>query len=306
MAVVAVLRELWRYRKVVIVGAILIGALQFISVYRVSLGVPPKIDSRHYHVGIASGAVLIDSQSSQTVDLGGGEVKVDVASLAARAKLLANLLVTRPLRDDIASHAGVPTTQLITQLSSTTEPGTPPAAADNVTVQPGDPNANILSLQTSETVPIITVNAQAPEEKTAARLAESTVSTLQDYLDSIATRVPEDRKLVMRALGKPTSATALRGPRKSHAILMFVVLMALWCGAILALSALTKAWRYTVADEAWRRRAASSADVDNLSSELLADLEDEAPASYVPASVGEAADDELWLPPAPDAKSRTA
>ena len=129
MTVVAVLRELWRYRRLVIAGAIVALVFQVMLVYNVSLGIPPKLESRQYNVGVASGAVLIDSQSSQAVDLGGGEgeVKVDVASLSARAQLLANLLVTRPLRDEIAKGAGVAPDRMITELSSTTEPGGPAA-----------------------------------------------------------------------------------------------------------------------------------------------------------------------------------
>jgi hypothetical protein len=308
MTVVAIARELWRHRLVVIVGALLVLVAQLTSVYRVGLGVPPTFDSRQYHVGIASGAVLIDSQSSQTVDLGGGEVKVDVGALSARAKLLANLLVTRPLRDEIAGAAGVSTTRLITQLSSTTEPGTPPSEATDVSVQPTDPDANIVSLQTSDTVPIITINAQAPSERTATQIVQSTVSTLRSYLDSIAASnaVPENRKLVMRALGKPTSATALRGPRKSHAALLFIVLMSLWCAAILAFSGLAKAWRSPASDEAWQRLGRSGDVLADPPSDPLADFEYEPAGPDGPASVGEGADDDLWLPPPADSSSRVA
>jgi hypothetical protein len=306
MTVVAIARELWRHRRLVAVGGLVVLLLQVMSVYHVALGVPPRLDSRQYHVGIASGAVLIDSQSSQTVDLGGGEVKVDVGSLSARASLLANLLVTRPLRDEIAAGTGVPTTRLITQLSSTTEPGHPTSGGTDVSVRPTDRDANIVSLQTSDTVPIITINAQAPTERTATRIVQSTVSTLSRYLDSIAASnaVPQNRKLVMRALGKPTSATALRGPRKTHAALLFIVLMALWCAGILALSGLAKAWRSPVSDDAWRRFTGSQDALADTSPDPLGDFEYEPPRADGPAGVAEAADDDLWLPPPADASSR--
>src|SRR5690606_13982689 len=95
-------------------------AVLILMLYRVTPGLPPQVESRQYQVGIASGAVLIDSQLSQTVDLGGADedIEVDVASLAARARLLANLLVTRPLRDDIARMSGVAPNRLITELST--------------------------------------------------------------------------------------------------------------------------------------------------------------------------------------------
>ena len=315
MTVVSVLRELWRYRRLVIAGAIVALVFQVMLVYNVSLGIPPKLESRQYNVGVASGAVLIDSQSSQAVDLGGGEgeVKVDVASLSARAQLLANLLVTRPLRDEIAKGAGVAPDRMITELSSTTEPGGPPPEASDVEVRPDDPDANIVKLQTSETVPIITINAQAPTEQTAARLAESTVSTLRGYLDDIASSnaVPDARKLVMRPLGEPTSAESLRGPRKSHAALVFLLLVGFWCAVVLGMSALARAWRYAAANESWNRAGTTDeegiaelafgrpSDTDGDGS-AAPDAKHHAPRADTPGGVRERADDKLWLAPTPD------
>ena len=251
MAAIGMFRDLFRHRRVVIVGVLLAITAMVLMVYRISPGLPPSFESRQYEVGIASGAVLIDSQSSQAVDLGTGEVKVDVGSLSSRAKLLANLLVTRPLRDEIAMKAGVHPDRLIAELSSTTEPGAPPPEASEVTVQADDPAANIIRLQTSDTVPIITVNAQAPAEQTAARLAASTIARLQAYLDLVAAdnKVPDVRKLVMRQLGEPTSAVAPRGPSKRQAVMVFIVLLVLWCGGVLILARLAKAWWQAAAYE---------------------------------------------------------
>src|SRR5262245_3315046 len=125
MAAVAIIRELWRFRRLVVVGVVLAITAQLLILYNVTPGLPPTFETRQYEVGVASGAVLIDSQSSQSVDLGTTEVEVDVGSLSARAKLLANLLVTRPLRDEIATAAGVAPDKLLAELSSTTEPGAP-------------------------------------------------------------------------------------------------------------------------------------------------------------------------------------
>jgi hypothetical protein len=301
MAAIGVFRDLFRHRRVVVVGVLIALTATVLMVYRVSPGLPPSFESRQYQVGIASGAVLIDSQSSQAVDLGTAEVKVDVGSLSSRAKLLANLLVTRPLRDEIAIQAGVHPDRLIAQLSSTTEPGAPPPEASDVTVQLDDPDANIISLQTSDTVPIITVNAQAPTEKTAARLAASTIARLQQYLESVAAanELPDIRKLVMRPLGVPTSAVATRGPSKRQAVVAFMLLLFLWCGGVLILARVAKAWWQAAAYE-------SNVDPDLFADGLAPHPEGEPPGRLATARPGERPHDEDWLPPASESASRVA
>jgi hypothetical protein len=306
MPAAGVLRDLLRHRWVVLLGVLIALTAGLLAMFRVSFGPLPGLESRQYEVGVASAAVLIDSQSSQAVDLGTAEVKVDVGSLSARAKLLANLLVTRPLRDDIARQAGVSPDRLITQLSSTTEPGAPPPEASDVTVQADDPEANIISLQTSDTVPIITVNAQAPAEKTAGALAASTIGRLQEYLDSVsaANQVPDIRKLVMRPLGEPTATTAPRGPGKRQAVIVFLLLLAVWCGGVLLMARLAKDWWRVAAYEEGVQNPPFSDDPLGL--DLPPDPGDEAAGGAPEPPVGERADGEHWLPPLPDSTSRAA
>jgi hypothetical protein len=310
MAIVAFLRELWRHRRLVLLGFVLALAAFLLIMYRVTPGLPPQLESRQYEVGVASGAVLIDSQSSQTVDLGSGDgaITVDVASLAARAKLLANLLATRPLRDEIAAMSGVRPDLLITELSSTTEEGLPLAPAADVAVERDDPRANVLSLQTSETVPIITVNAQAPTEETASRLAASTVTRLSRYLEAVAAdnSVPDSRKLVMRQLGEPTSATSVRGPGKASAAAAFVLLLTLWCAAVLGVMALLKAWRQTVVQEAREHARVFRGGPAAARLRPPPDPQDDAPGAALPLRVREGADDEPGVTPAAKPASRVA
>lgn len=298
--ILSALRKLRRHWRLTILGVYLALMAQLVMMLHITPGLPPTVQSRQYEVGVASAAVLIDSQSSQSVDLGGGgKVKVDVAVLSARAKLLANLLVTRPLRDDIAMGSGLRPNRLITRLSSTTEPGAPPSPASDTTVDADDPDAGVLDLQTSETVPIITVNAQAPSEQTAARLAASTITTLRRYLTSVAeqNRVPDVRQLVMRPLGRPVSALSQRGPSEKRGAFVFVVMLACWCAGILAVSGLRRAWRQAAADEdAEERRGASSAPYG----------EHEASRAPLLLRVSEGSDHEPRPPPPPEATSRVA
>lgn len=252
MELVGALRLLWRRRWLVCVGVALAVAAGTLVVYRVDPGGSPIFESRKYDVGVASTAVLVDSQSSQVVDLGGGEVKTDVIALAARGKLLANLMATSPLKEQVAHLAGIKPTTLTTQLSTADGSEQPlPAVTTGTTVDADDPEANILRLQTSETVPIISVNAQAADEATAAKLAASSVAELARYLRSVAAgnEVPDARQLVITALGSATSETIRRGPEMRTVIGVGAFLLLAWCVGIVVVFALIKGWRQAAADE---------------------------------------------------------
>src|SRR4051812_44033604 len=109
---VTVLRELWRRRRAVGVGVAYALVVVILMTFRVSLGLPPTIESRQYDAGIAASDVLIDSPNSQIVDVGGGSTDVegatiDLSGLSTRARLLANLMSNSPLKDRIARAAGI-------------------------------------------------------------------------------------------------------------------------------------------------------------------------------------------------------
>ena len=52
MEAITILRELWRLRYLVFLGAMLALAIGLMTAYRISLA-PPKLESRQYHVGRA-------------------------------------------------------------------------------------------------------------------------------------------------------------------------------------------------------------------------------------------------------------
>src|SRR4051794_34884781 len=103
MGAVALLRELWHRRLLVAVVALVAVLAATLMAYHVG---PSGVSSRQHHVGIASTAALVDTPSSQAVDLGGKE-SADGATLPGRATLLASLLTSAPLKDEIARAAGI-------------------------------------------------------------------------------------------------------------------------------------------------------------------------------------------------------
>jgi hypothetical protein len=115
MELIPILRILLDHRRWLAVS-LAIGVIATIVVaYRIELGVPPKLHSRQYTVGIASINVLIDTPKSQVTDINplvGGD------SLDARSTLLAGLLASPSAQAVIAKRAGISVGELKTIAAS--------------------------------------------------------------------------------------------------------------------------------------------------------------------------------------------
>jgi hypothetical protein len=238
---VFILRELWRRRVLVATLALIALVVGGSTAYRASL--PPE--SRQYQVGIASARALVDTPLSQVVDLGLKE-EANVGALPARTVLLANLLTTAPLKDQIADRAGVPRDQLL--VVAETPAGGIPVSAPRATgskLSPDDPRANLITLQTDITQPLLTVDTQAPDAATAAKLADGALEVLEKHLESLVTDegVPESRRLVLERLGAASAATEQRGPSRPMAFVIAFVIFGLGCTAIVVGSAVAREWR---------------------------------------------------------------
>ena len=263
MAIV-IMRELWRRRYAVGIGIAYALTLVILMSYRVSLGLPPKVESRQYAAGIAASDVLVDSPNSQIVDVGGGSTDVegatiDLGGLSTRARLLANLMSSSPLKDRIATAAGVKANKLIViaPAGADTAPTTTTTTSPSVKVKVGDRDANVLGLFVDETLPILTMRVQAPDPATAELLATSAVKELREYLKSVAAadNVPDARQLVIEPLGPATSATVTKGPRRLFAILAGLFVLVLWCAGTVLIPRFVRTWRDA-------ERAEAEAEVD--------------------------------------------
>jgi hypothetical protein len=270
---ITILRELWRRRFVVGIGIAYALLVVVLMMYRVGFGIPPKIESRQYTAGIAATDVLVDSPNSQIVDVGGGSTDVegatiDLGGLSTRARLLANLMSSSPLKDRIAEAAGIKADHLIV-IAPTGDDLTPqPAGASStsVKVKIGDRDANVLGLFVDETLPILTMRVQAPAPETAEKLAAGAVKELREYLKSVASadKVPDARQLVIEPLGPATSAPVVKGPRRLFAILAGLFVIALWCLATVMIPRFARTWR----DQA--RAEAEEAETEKRKAKTLA------------------------------------
>jgi hypothetical protein len=243
MDTVTILRALWRRRLFVAIVAIVALLAGVMVKYQL-----PSLQSRSYEVGISSAHILVDTPSSQVVNVSprGSD------TTAARADLLASLMVDGVVKATIAQQAGLKPAQLIATTSASTDPTPGAASGSNL---PG-PRAYVLTTQvltnsSGDELPIIEVDTQAPNRAGAAKLAAAAVSGLGQYLNSKAAleRIPDADRLQVNGLGVPQSSTADRGPSGSLALIVFVLVFVIGCGAILGITALIRGWRAASARE---------------------------------------------------------
>jgi hypothetical protein len=244
MKLLAAIRRVWR-RRILLVVAVLLAGVVGVAITRQI----PSLKTRQYQVGIASASALIDTSRSQVGDLS-LDTGSDVGTLAARASLLANLMATSQIKDDIARRAGISPSQLIATppaaagVASSSTPDVPLASAN-----PSSPKASILNISVPSLqagiMPIILVGTQAATPALAARLANAAFAALQADVDSVAAadKVPGIHRLAVRQLGPAVSGLASRGPGMVEGVLGAVVTFLLICGAFIAIPSLRAAWR---------------------------------------------------------------
>jgi hypothetical protein len=240
MEFVTILRELWRRRYLVALGALLAIGIGLATAYRVS-ATPPKLESRQYHVGAASARMLIDTPDSQVVDID----PKGADSLGVRANLLANLMASGPVKAIIAEHAGLRPEQLVSIAPSMTDGSQVPTLLSKRAAESAhNPGAYILTVRAGELLPIIDIEAQAPNAEQAARLADSATTGLRDYLKSTAAaqNVPNARQVVVSTLGAAQAADVVRGPRRLFAIIAMLFTFLFVCAIVVVVSGIARGW----------------------------------------------------------------
>jgi hypothetical protein len=258
LELIAMLRDLWRFRGFVAVAALVALCIGWITAFRPSF--PPE--GRHYTVGIATARILVDTPRSQVVEVAprGSEM------LGSRASVLAQLMVDGQLKADIARRAGLPRAKLSTRTQG--------APGEELAPTPAGPDAYVLTtgvLLNSDLaqLPIIKAEAQAPNPAQAAMLANAAVEGLSDYLDSKAAteQVPDRQRLSVSGLGPAQAHEVTRGTSAAVTLALTLFAFLAGCGVILATAGLVRGWRQAaetersaVDDAAFPRLVASDPD----------------------------------------------
>ena len=159
------------------------------------------------------------------------------------------------MKSIIARDAGVPPDRLVA--IAPTAPGSgrptvPTPLSQKAAEASKSPGAYLLTLQSDETLPIISVAAQAPTAAAAARLANAAATGLRDYLRSVAgaQNLPAGRRSRgLRARRGPGRRPGPRPAQKLFAIAAFVFVFGFACFAIIMISGIARGWRRAAALE---------------------------------------------------------
>lgn len=234
MDTVTILRQLWRFRLLVLLVALLALVAGFATSFKLSY----PLESRKYTVGVASARILVDTPNSQVVEVApeGSE------AVGARATLLANLMVDGEIKAAIAAKAGLAPDKLIGMGQTTPAPG-------SVDERPGKNShvltTEVLTVPNGGWLPIIEVSTQAPDVAQAERLADAAVSGLTDFLDSKAAddAVPNADRLRVGALGVAQAQETTRGPRLLISLAVMIFVFVSGCATILGIAAIVRGLR---------------------------------------------------------------
>jgi hypothetical protein len=236
MDTVTILRDLWRARWVVLVVWLVALLAGTAVLYKISW--PFTLETRKYEVGVATTSILIDTPSSQVVEI----APKGSDTLGVRANLIASLMVDGTLKATIARNAGLDPDDLVGISSTAVAQGAVPEAHDR--------HAPVLTTRVvtdndGSELPIIQIEAQAGDATAAARLASAALGGLKEYLDSkaAAQRITNAERLQVSGLGASQAQTVARGPKDAFGLAAVIFVFGFGCAGILAALALARAWR---------------------------------------------------------------
>lgn len=230
MELVAVLRALWRFRLLVVVGCVVAGALGYMTTKGVTT-----------YQGTASTRVMLDTPTSQTLQAN----SVYGPSLNWRAALVGDLMSTDATRDRVAREMGIAANQLYIHAPYMSLPPVPaqlPRHALEAGSAASEPYE--LAIQAVDPLPIITIDARAPTRAKAAKLATRGAEAVKAKADEPT--VPGGQ-FVVQQISPIRTREIVNGPRKAIAATVTVIVFTLWCAALTLISGLrdrrNKPWR---------------------------------------------------------------
>jgi hypothetical protein len=220
-------RTLWRRRIIVSLGAVL------------AIAAAAKFAAGSGDGGArAEVRVLLDTPQSQLINADPARVE----SLPWRATLLSQLLGTEPARRQIAGEAGIPANRLAVVNSDLATPILPAALSLTAAEAAAYPHeAYVLSVHSDATIPLISLEAQAPDRGAATRLAEAAAHALK--ISAAPADMPEARSFIAEPVGPITTRSLAAGHRTLLVLGVATFLFGLWCAGVMLVYAIARSIR---------------------------------------------------------------
>ena len=245
------LRKLWRLKAGVVISLCVALFAAVWSIEKISL-FPPGLTPRSLEMATATTHVLIDTHTSQLIDLRQDTYAVD--GLRNRGVLMGNVLASSAVQAKIAQRAHVPVELLRIQAPLTTDQPAPPVDSEN-TRHTTDILKSMdqyrVNIKVNPTVPMIDIYAQTPTAETAAALANAAVDELKAYMAEVTASQdspPTDQVRPIQ-LGRATGVVINQGVRWQAAFVGFLVAFGICCATVIFLARVRAGWRAAAAAE---------------------------------------------------------
>jgi hypothetical protein len=233
------LKELWRRRALVALSIVAATAISVLAVFQVSF-LPPSIAKRNHVDAQGSIEILVDSARSPIAD-----ARRDLTGLTARAGVFARLIAGGNVIGRIAKANDIPVNQ-IDVAGPAPLPGEAPGAAQ----PPPQLHPYGIAIAQAGELPILSVETRAPTVREARGLAAAAPAAIRQVVKSIQVQqgTPAAKRVEFRVLGPAEGAPVDDALGKKLALVLFVVLLAMFLLLILGIPRLVRAWRAADAD----------------------------------------------------------
>ena len=249
------MRTLWRLKLGVLVSLAIALLAATWSVEEISLS-PLGMTSRSLEMATATTHVLIDTQTSQLIDLRQDTYAVD--GLKNRAVLLGNVVASSAVQAKIAARANAPVERLRIQAPLTTSQPAPPVDSENArhtTDILKSTDQYRVNIKVNPTVPVIDIYTQTPTAESATALANAAADEMKSYMAEVTASQDIPLKDQVRAiqLGRADGEVINHGVKWQTAFIVFMLTLGICCASVIFLGRVQAGWRQaTVAERAAR------------------------------------------------------
>ncbi len=228
------LKELWRRRVLVALSIVLAAAISVLAVFQVS-AFPPSISKREHVDAQGSIELLVDSSRSPIAD-----ARRDLTGLTARAGVFARLMAGGNVVGRMAQALHIPVKQI-----DVAGPAPLPGEAPGVAQAPPQIHPYGVAIAQADELPIVSVETRAPTVREARSLAAAAPAAVRAMVRSVQAQqgTPAAKRVEFRVLGPAQGAIKNDAKGKKIALVLFVVLLALFSVLILGVPRLVAAWR---------------------------------------------------------------
>jgi len=228
MEIVSILRVLGSHRVLLVAGVVcslLLGAALF-----------SKMSAPRSDVFTAESRVLIDARRRPAIDLRSSVAE----TLGLRAGLLADLMMTRPVRAEIAQAAAIDADELaVFGPSMDAPPLAVPLGVSGSEAAATVTERYLLRISAKGAIPVLKIAASAPSIAGASDLVEASQASLVNLISTRSSRGPG---LELRPLGPPTTRVIHNDSTPIIGVFAALVFFGGWCAAIVVISGLLRHW----------------------------------------------------------------